>query len=83
KSKLVLGIDFGGIIEVVTSSNITAITADTNNQNLVIVNDTSIQFPLADDKIQSVINPPNSSSKPMPTTSSTSQSSPSNVGAIV
>ncbi|CAG8600297.1 26092_t:CDS:2, partial [Racocetra persica] len=31
----------------------------------------------------SVINPPNSSSKPMPTTSSTSQSSPSNVGAIV
>ncbi|CAG8721425.1 12945_t:CDS:2, partial [Racocetra persica] len=49
KSKLVLGIDFGGIVEVVNSSNI---IADTNNQNLQVVNDLTTQISFADDKIQ-------------------------------
>ncbi|CAG8743340.1 5139_t:CDS:2, partial [Cetraspora pellucida] len=52
KSKLVLGIDFGGIVEVVTSSNI---TADTNNQSLQVVNQNqipNIQLPSFDERIQ-------------------------------
>ncbi|CAG8544850.1 25231_t:CDS:2, partial [Cetraspora pellucida] len=49
KSKLVLGIDFGGIVEVVISSNI---TADTNNQNLKIVNVTTAQFSFADERFK-------------------------------
>ncbi|CAG8816017.1 215_t:CDS:2, partial [Cetraspora pellucida] len=49
KSKLVLGIDFGGIVEVVTSSNI---TLDSNNQNLTVVNDISTQSSFGDEKIQ-------------------------------
>ncbi|CAG8761741.1 20468_t:CDS:2, partial [Cetraspora pellucida] len=49
KSKLVLGIDFGGIVEVVTSSNI---VWDTNNQNLQVVNVTTTQFSFADETIQ-------------------------------
>ncbi|CAG8639118.1 18049_t:CDS:2, partial [Racocetra persica] len=49
KSKLVLGIDFGGIVEVVTSNNI---TEDTINQNLAVVSDPNVQLPSYDERIQ-------------------------------
>ncbi|CAG8838973.1 22447_t:CDS:2, partial [Racocetra persica] len=49
KSKLTLGIDFGGIVEVVTSNDI---ATDTDNQNLVVVNDVTTQFSFADESVQ-------------------------------
>ncbi|KAF0560083.1 glycoside hydrolase family 18 protein [Gigaspora margarita] len=47
-SKLVLGIHFGGIVELVNSNNI---ARDTVNDNLTIINETNIQYPFADELI--------------------------------
>ncbi|CAG8616927.1 43930_t:CDS:2, partial [Gigaspora margarita] len=47
-SKLVLGVHFSGIVELVNSSNI---AMDTVNDNLTIINETNIQYPFADELI--------------------------------
>ncbi|CAG8836460.1 672_t:CDS:2, partial [Gigaspora margarita] len=47
-SNLVLGIDFGGIVELVNSNNI---VMDTANDNFTIINETNIQYPFADELI--------------------------------
>ncbi|CAG8611868.1 22548_t:CDS:2 [Racocetra persica] len=47
-SNLVLGINFGGIVELINSDNI---TRDTINNNLTIINETNIQYPFSDELI--------------------------------
>ncbi|RIB02513.1 Glycoside Hydrolase Family 18 protein [Gigaspora rosea] len=48
KSKLILGVEFGGIIEIVSSNNI---KSDIDNQRIQAVNVSNSKFPMADEPI--------------------------------
>ncbi|KAF0532147.1 hypothetical protein F8M41_011425 [Gigaspora margarita] len=48
KSKLILGVEFGGIIEIVSSNNI---KQDIDNQHIQAVNVSNSKFPMADEPI--------------------------------